>query len=205
MNLFLPEYDIEITMPTPLSYIYCITNTVSGKHYIGQTKNIKRRIENHVQGKGSKPLLKDIVKQGISDFQFNVLEMIYDDRNVDVIEDGHINRLNCLHPQGYNLRVNATIVANGEVIDLNEISIQGKFCFQKESHIVFSVGEFTQARGYQILANIKASTETTKLKQKRLFGYNYFEIKISSDRLFYSGDIHDLTLKYNFHTDTFTL
>lgn len=204
--MFISEYDIEIKMPTPLAYIYRITNTVSGKAYVGQTKNIKQRIENHLQGKGSKPMLKDIVKQSISDFEFEVLEMVYDNRNVDMIEDSHINSIDCLHPRGYNLRVNATIIANGETVDLNEIPIQAKFCFRDGDDLVFSVGEYTQSRAFQVLANIKATTETTKLKQKRMFKFNYFELRVESNGDgFYPGDIHDLCLKYNFHADTFTL
>ena len=134
MNVFLSEYDITIEMPQPVAYIYCITNTVSQKQYVGQTKSIQKRVENHLQGKGSRPLLKDIVKQGVSDFKFEVLELIYGDRNVDAVEDDYIDRLDCLHPRGYNLRVNATIIANDEMINLNMITwlkVQSQNLFRK--------------------------------------------------------------------------
>jgi len=197
MNFFLPEYNIEVVMPDLVSYIYRITNTVSGKAYVGQTKNIQQRIENHLQGKGSKPLLKDIVKQSIGDFKFEVLELVYGDRNVDALEDSYIDSLDCLHPRGYNLRVNATIVANDEEVDLNKICMQAKFCFKDKSDLVFSVGEFTQARAYQTLTNIQSNTETTKLKQKKKFGFSYIELKVNGDVDFSLGT-HDICLKYIF-------
>lgn len=205
MNVFLSEYDITIEMPQPVAYIYCITNTVSQKQYVGQTKSIQKRVENHLQGKGSRPLLKDIVKQGVSDFKFEVLELIYGDRNVDAVEDDYIDRLDCLHPRGYNLRVNATIIANDEMVNLNMITIQAKFCFKDGEDLVFSVGQFTQARAYQVLANLKHSTETKKIKQKKLFGFSYFEMRVRANGDFTPGELYDIALKYKFHADHFIL
>lgn len=203
--MFLSKYNIEITLPDvgPPSYIYRITNTKLNKAYIGQTKDLERRICNHLEGQGSKPLLCDIVKQGIADFKFEVLEQVYN--NVDTVEDAYIDSLDTLHPNGYNLRTNATIVANGDTIDLNCIPIQAKFCFTKEELSIFSVGEFTQARAYQLLTNIHSVTETKMIKKKRLFKFNYFELKTHSDANFEAGKIYDLELKYKFDDDLFVV
>ena len=205
MNIILSDYGVEIEMPVPKHYIYRITNTVSLKRYIGQTKNIKRRVENHLQGQGSKPLLHDIVMQGLADFEFEVLQILYEDGDIDALEDEYLEQHNCLHPLGYNLRVNHSIEANGEEIDLNNISIQGKFVFQTDTHKVFSIGEFTQARSYQILVNIKSNTDTTSIKQKRHFKFRYLELKTESEQDCVTGGIYTLNLKYKFNEDKFLL
>jgi group I intron endonuclease len=134
------------------SYIYLITNTVNEKQYIGQTKDIKKRILNHLQGNGSKSFLCDVVNQQPNDFKFEVIEQIFDPEvNVDALEDTYISEYDCLHPKGYNMRVNHQIEVNGEHIDLNIIEIQGKFVFNKDDCKVFSIGEFTKSRSYQLL------------------------------------------------------
>lgn len=201
--MFLSKYNIEIALPEVgiPSFIYRITNTKLNKAYIGQTKDVEKRICNHLEGQGSKPLLCDIVKQGLADFKFEVLEEVY--TNVDATEDQYIDLLNTLHPNGYNLRVNHVIEANGSQIDLNCIPIQAKFCFKKNENTVFSIGEFTQARAYQLLTNIHDATETKMIKKKKLFKFNYFEMKTTSDAIFMPGKIYDLELKYKFADDLF--
>ena len=178
---------------------------MSGKQYVGQTKNVKKRIENHLQGKGSKGLLQDVVKQGIKDFKFEVIETVETD--VDVVEDSYIYKYNCLHPIGYNMRTNVTIIANDEEVDLNCIGVQAKFCFTNNEHQVFSIDEFTQARSYQVLANIKENTQASLVTKKKMFNFSYFELRVNSDDpgVFEQGQIYDLCLKYNFHDDIFTL
>jgi hypothetical protein len=205
MSIILTEYGVEIEIPKPKHYIYLITNTISQKQYVGQTKDIKRRIENHLQGKGSKPLLQDLVKQNLSDFKFEVIEQVFDpDVDIDAIEDEFIAEYDCLHPKGYNKRVNRKIVANGQEIDLNSIPIQGKFVFDNEQK-VFSIGECSHARSYQILSNIKASTETSAIIKKRLFKFNYFELKVETEKGFVIGEVHELKLRYRFNEDKFIL
>jgi hypothetical protein len=205
MNINLTEYDVEIIMPVAKHYIYRITNTVSQKCYIGQTGDIKQRMENHLQGKGSKPLLRDIVKQGISYFEFEVLQILYEDGDIDTLEDQYIEQHNCLHPLGYNLRMNRMIEANDEEVDLNNFSIQGKYVFTNGIHKVFSIGEYSQSRSYQIVSNIKATVETSLVKQKKLFKFRYLELMIESDTDYVEGGIYTLNLKYKFNEDKFSL
>lgn len=178
---------------------------MSGLKDIGQTKNIRQRIENHLEGKVSRLLLKDIVKQSLSDFSFEVIEVLYKDAGVDEIEDRCIEHHDCLHPMGYNQRVNRSITVNDEVIDLNLIPIQGKFVFSSNGDKCFSVGEFTQARAYQLLTNIAAATQTDKIAQKKCFKFNYFELRVSSDREFIEGQIYDIEIKYKYLEDKFVL
>jgi hypothetical protein len=203
--MLLTDYGIEIKFPIPRHYVYCITNNVNGFKYVGQTKEIKKRIENHLQGQGSKGLLKDIVRQGIAEFTFEVLEMLYTDANVDEIEDRYIENHNCLHPNGYNRRLNRLITVNDEIIDLNLIPIQCKFVFASNGDKCFSVGEFTQSRAYQLLTNIVAATQTDKISQKQCFKFKYFELKVSTEKDFVEGQIYDIELQYKFNDDKFVI
>ena len=200
------KYNISVTLPeiiVPTGYIYKITNTANNKVYIGQTKDYMRRITQHLEGDGSKPLLYDLVMGSIKDFTFEVLEIFYQNEDLDTIEDNYIQTFNSLHPIGYNMRINKTIESNGDTIDLNSIEIQAKFCFDKNGQKVFSVGEYTSSRAYQILTNIKANTETENITKKKLFKFNYLELKTTSDEGFMEGQMYDLTLKYKFGEDLF--
>ena len=55
-------------------YIYKITNNINGKVYIGQTNNLKRRIQEHKHDKRkNKPIHSAIVKYGWKNFSVEVL------------------------------------------------------------------------------------------------------------------------------------
>jgi hypothetical protein len=205
MNTILQDYGIEIIMPVVYGYIYAITNTSNQKVYVGQTKNIKRRIENHLQGKGSPAVLQDIVKQGIATFEFEVLHVLYKPCDMDNLEDTEIQRHDCLQPLGYNRRLNRSIEVNGEEIDLNHIDIQGKFVFQADESKCFSIGECSQARCFQTLINIKENTETTKIKEMKHFKFKYLELRIESDITYIVGETYILNLKYRFGDDKFVI
>lgn len=59
--------------------VYLITNTITGAKYVGQSKDIKRRITEHrtpnasLKSKNNK-FIEDIAKYGIESFTFEVLE-----------------------------------------------------------------------------------------------------------------------------------
>ena len=57
-----PSQNIIFKLPE-LTYIYRFCSP-TGKSYVGQTKNIPRRISQHLDGEGSKPLLRDLVEYG---------------------------------------------------------------------------------------------------------------------------------------------
>lgn len=90
--------------------IYCIINTVNGKQYIGQTKNIYRRInahKSHLNKKETKHsnqyLIQDWETYGCDAFDYFVLE--YTDQNLRDKEYQYITELNTTdRNKGYNLR-----------------------------------------------------------------------------------------------------
>jgi len=91
-----------------MGYIYKITNKITNKCYIGETKKSnpelrwnehKRKIE---KGIGC-PALQDAVKKyGIENFKFEVLIICFDEDRY-MIEKEYIQKYNSIAPNGYNL------------------------------------------------------------------------------------------------------
>ena len=204
MSIIIPEYDIVVKIPPINHYIYKITNQISGKSYIGQTRNIQRRICEHLSGDGSRLMMIDIAKHGVKKFNFEVLRCIYDEPHLDHLEDYYIRVFNTLYPLGYNLRLNAQIEANDADVETT-FTIQAKFVFTNGIHKVFSVSEFTQCRAYQVLTNLKATHQTNMCRKKKKGKFRYFEWKIDSNRDFEKGEVYNLSVKYSVDGDCFEL
>ena len=203
----LSDYNVEVGEAPPVAYIYKITNRVSDKCYVGQTARVPAvRFLEHLVGNGSPLLLQDVVRQGVGDFKFEVIDTLYHSLyDVEDVEDRFIEHYDCLYPRGYNQRYNRELTPNNSGYDLNEIEVRGKYCFNADDEAVFSVGEATNARYYQILINIKEATQTKKIKRKSKFGFNYLQLSIETDRGFNVGDVIHMTLRYKFRDDTFEL
>lgn len=103
---------------TYIGYIYCITNSINGKKYIGQTnRDIKTRFSEHIrhckQGKINKEynkvLFKAMIKYGIENFYCSEIKTVID-KNKDILnqkldkeEIDAIKQFNTLVPNGYNM------------------------------------------------------------------------------------------------------
>ena len=201
------EFNINITMPTPLAYIYRISNRVSQKSYIGQTKDLERRITQHLSGEGSPLLLVDLVKQGISEFDFECLQVIYVDTPGNVLdaEDRCIEEHNSLSPFGYNKCLNRTITIESDVESPHDdITITGKFIRSTPVYHVFTIGELSQSRAYQTLINLKGSIDSNMLIKRKKGKFSYFELRVESDAEYVKGKDYDLCLFYEECSDTFT-
>lgn len=92
-----------------MGYIYKITNIVSGKVYIGETKvaDPNDRWKGHINSlnrkKGGCPALKDAMRSyGIDKFRFDVLIICFDDARLQ-LEREYIKRYNSMVPNGYNI------------------------------------------------------------------------------------------------------
>jgi group I intron endonuclease len=92
-----------------MGYIYKITNIVSGKVYIGETKvaDPNDRWKGHINSlnckKGGCPALKDAMKSyGVDKFRFDVLIICFDDARLQ-LEREYIKRYNSMVPNGYNI------------------------------------------------------------------------------------------------------
>ena len=146
---------------------------------MGQTKNLQRRITQHLNGEGSKQLLADLVNYGRKEFKIEILEVLPSEDLIhsNVIEDKYIERLDCIHPLGFNLRLNRELVANGQLPDLSHVDLTAKYVFRTKNSLCFTVGEFSQHRSYQKLLNIG---DLPNLKKKRKASFNFFELKLES-------------------------
>ena len=99
-----------------IHYIYCYTNLINNKQYIGQTNNVERRKKQHKQDSFHQhqgreisynlPFHAAIRKYGIDNFKFEILEIIDTENWEDVnnLESKYINKYNSLAPNGYNLQ-----------------------------------------------------------------------------------------------------
>lgn len=95
-----------------LNTIYCFTNKVNNKKYIGSTiqPNPKTRYNQHIYNarhenseKYDYPLYQAIRKYGEENFDFDILEQIdCDEDEIRKIEQRYIVELNTLSPNGYN-------------------------------------------------------------------------------------------------------
>lgn len=91
------------------SGIYLITNTDTGKQYVGQSVNIKRRFNAHKRAvKTQNPraafyLHKSMAKHGIEAFTFEPLLYANDADYLNLMEQKCIESFNTLAPNGYNL------------------------------------------------------------------------------------------------------
>jgi group I intron endonuclease len=91
-----------------MGYIYLITNTVTGKKYVGQTiqNDIQARWNQHKNP--SKASLgyyiqKAFTKYGIDNFKFQIICICFDEA-CNQMEMEYIKKFNTLAPNGYNLR-----------------------------------------------------------------------------------------------------
>ena len=99
-----------------IHYIYCYTNKINNKQYIGQTNNLERRKKQHIQDSihqhsgrekaYEQPIHCAIRKYGINNFNIEVLKIIdtQDWNEVNKIESEYIKKYNTLSPNGYNLK-----------------------------------------------------------------------------------------------------
>jgi len=82
-------------------YIYCITNSINGKQYVGLTT---RNIEESKSYYGSGVYInRSIKKYGKKNFKKEILELCNNDKQLKKQEIHWIQKLNTKAPNGYNL------------------------------------------------------------------------------------------------------
>jgi len=98
--------------------IYKITNRINGKCYIGQTVGtLKNRWRCHVSDKHSccTYLKRAIQKYGKESFKVEELSAASNQEDLNDLEEQFIKDLNCLAPNGYNLRTGGKVSKMSEV------------------------------------------------------------------------------------------
>lgn len=88
--------------------IYCFTNKINGKQYIGQTINkLKQRLAGHIhRSKNTISLIgQAIAKYGIQNFKLKILYFAKTKEELNEKEKEYISKFNSLSPNGYNIRI----------------------------------------------------------------------------------------------------
>lgn len=91
-----------------MSYIYCITNLINSKKYIGKTTlTIQERFKEHCYNSqytqcNNRPLYNAMNKYGVENFQISLLEEVQDDSKLSEREIYWINELQTYGTNGYN-------------------------------------------------------------------------------------------------------
>ena len=84
--------------------IYKATNKINGKCYIGQTKNLGRRIRDHIRDKKS-VISQAIRKYGVVNFKWCILEICFSQEELNEKEQWYIKHFNSFGESGYNLTI----------------------------------------------------------------------------------------------------
>jgi group I intron endonuclease len=89
-----------------MGYIYCISNKINNKKYIGQTieKDIYERWKSHLKKSSNCRYLKHAFqKYGKDNFNFEIICICFDN-DCDKYEEEYMKKFNTIVPNGYNLR-----------------------------------------------------------------------------------------------------
>lgn len=83
--------------------VYCFTNKINNKKYVGITCDVKRRYNQHKKTTSRAVVFcLAIKKYGFENFEFLVLEENLSLKNAKLLERKFIKELNCMVPNGYN-------------------------------------------------------------------------------------------------------
>lgn len=104
------------------SYVYMLTCTLNSKMYIGKANDPRSRWRDHQRAalRGVQKRFYDAIRShGGSSFELSILQECDNDADALLAEKAWIQRLNTLHPSGYNMTVGGEGVAGQIVIDSN--------------------------------------------------------------------------------------
>jgi group I intron endonuclease len=86
--------------------VYCATNIISGKKYIGQTTStLGIRKANHLSGRTNKHLARSIAKYGVDNFEWDVICEADSREDLDFWESHYISKFETTNrDKGYNIK-----------------------------------------------------------------------------------------------------
>jgi group I intron endonuclease len=119
-----------------MGYIYKITNTITGKCYIGQTREEtpEKRWKAHrtsiKSGRGCIALINSFRKHGLNNFKFEVLIICFDNTILEM-EKYYIKKYNSLTPNGYNIIGDETDIKYKKQIIIYENEVPRYYTFRK--------------------------------------------------------------------------
>lgn len=125
-------------MATYIGYIYCITNSITGKQYIGQTNTtVARRYSEHLRCAASSEnvtslLYRAIRKYGVDSFVVESLELVTSDSKdklKNILNDREIFYIaskNTYKPNGYNMTAGGYAFVDHVVVPVAQVLSSGK-------------------------------------------------------------------------------
>lgn len=176
-----------------IHYIYCYTNLINNKKYVGQTNNLERRKKQHIQDsihchKGHEishnlPFHAAIRKYGIENFNFEVLQTIdtEDWSIVNQLEMQYIQSQNSLAPNGYNLTAGGEAAKGLNKTKLSDEEVEAIITALKNQEYIADIAEkFQLSRSYISDINngrcLRRANETYPLQQNRITNNEYYQI-----------------------------
>lgn len=176
-----------------IHYIYCYTNKVNSKKYVGQTNNLERRKKQHIQDsihchKGHEvsynlPFHAAIRKYSIENFNFEILQVIdtEDWSIVNTLETKHIQQQQSLTPHGYNLTAGGEARQGLNKTRLSDDEVNGIITALKNKEYIPDIAEkYKLSRAYISDINngrcLKRANETYPLQQNCIDTEEYYQI-----------------------------
>ena len=176
-----------------IHYIYCYTNLINGKQYIGQTNNLENRKKQHIQDtihqhKGhenayNQPIHCAMRKYGIDNFKLEILAVINtsDWSEVNTLEQKFITERNTMAPNGYNLQGTGYANPGKNKSKIPQETIKNIISDLKNNISILEIADKYQiSRSYVSDINngrcLRQQNEIYPLQQNRMTKEDYFEI-----------------------------
>lgn len=150
-----------------ISGIYIYTNKINDKRYVGQSKNIQRRISDHYNrafnensNEYNSIFHKAIRKYGLNNFSVEIIECNIEDLNKK--ETDLIEKYNSTFPNGYNIQLGGKYTSTPQKLSFKEIEEITKLLKNTE------LGNIEIANKYNVSENTISGINTGYYWKRRL-------------------------------------
>lgn len=163
--------------------IYCLLSVINDKVYIGQSRNIERRIKQHISDLTNsrhynQHLQRAFDKYGLDNFIFSPM-LECDENKLDYYEVKYISDFDSTNPnKGYNLDSGG----NKNKKPSEETAMKIREAFKGENHPYYGTGALDKVGGVQFIKSeiAKGNTQEAIAKKAgvtRKALYNYLEVR----------------------------
>ena len=142
--------------------VYRLTNTLTGKVYIGKTVRYKDRMSEHKRRETTPPISQAIQKYGWENFTKEIIIEDVPEEDLENLEDSYIEVENTLVPNGYN------VLKNGGRVYFDKQPQKWRAYGPNHEHIGLY---FTEEKAEQALKLYKETGERLASDVRRRTGY----------------------------------